>query len=69
MQELKTIKFINHKTDRLLNFAESLAAEKKFDYFVCGHNHVQGITELSVPKESQRQRREEVDKVSFWTFF
>jgi UDP-2,3-diacylglucosamine hydrolase len=37
------------ETDRLLNFAESLAAEKKFDYFVCGHNHVQGITELSVP--------------------
>jgi len=33
--------------DRLLNFAESLAAEKKFDYFVCGHNHVKGITELS----------------------
>ena len=45
----------NHKkvdrvfeTDRLLNFAETLAAEKKFDYFVCGHNHVQGIMELSV---------------------
>jgi len=36
------------ETDRLLNFAESLATEKKFDYFVCGHNHVQGITELSV---------------------
>ena len=33
--------------NRLLNFAESLAAEKVFDYFVCGHNHVKGITELS----------------------
>ena len=32
--------------DRLLNFAESLAAEKEFDYFVCGHNHVKGIREL-----------------------
>ena len=45
----------NHKkvdrvfeTDRVLNLAETLAAEKKFDYFVCGHNHVQGIMELSV---------------------
>ena len=37
------------ETDRLLNFAESLAEEKEFDYFVCGHNHVQGIKELSVP--------------------
>lgn len=36
------------ETDRLLNFAESLAAEKEFDYFVCGHNHVQGIKDLSV---------------------
>ena len=36
-------------TDRLLDFAESLAAEREFDYFVCGHNHVQGIKELSVP--------------------
>ena len=36
------------ETDRLLNFAESLAAENEFDYLVCGHNHVQGITELSV---------------------
>jgi len=34
--------------DRLLNFAESLASERVFDYFVCGHNHVQGIKELSV---------------------
>ena len=33
--------------DRLLNFAESLAAEKEFDYFVCGHNHVKGIRELT----------------------
>jgi UDP-2,3-diacylglucosamine hydrolase len=33
--------------DRLLNFAESLAAEKDFDYFICGHNHVKGIRELS----------------------
>jgi UDP-2,3-diacylglucosamine hydrolase len=36
------------ETDRLLNFAESLAAERKFDYFVCGHNHAQGLKELSV---------------------
>jgi UDP-2,3-diacylglucosamine hydrolase len=36
------------ETDRLLNFAESLAAEQEFDYFVCGHNHVKGIRELSV---------------------
>ena len=35
------------ETDRLLNFAESLAAEKEFDYFICGHNHVKGVTELS----------------------
>ena len=35
------------ETDRLLNFAESLAAEKEFDYFVCGHNHVKGVRELS----------------------
>ncbi len=33
--------------DRLFNFAEALAGEKEFDYFVCGHNHVKGITELS----------------------
>ena len=33
--------------DRLLHFAESLAAERKFDYFICGHNHVRGITELA----------------------
>jgi UDP-2,3-diacylglucosamine hydrolase len=36
------------ETDRLLNFAESLAQEKDFDYFVCGHNHVHGIKDLSV---------------------
>ncbi|MEI8031836.1 MAG: UDP-2,3-diacylglucosamine diphosphatase [Chlorobiaceae bacterium] len=43
-----------HKADnryfdrqRLLNFAESLASEKKFDYFVCGHNHVAGMADLS----------------------
>jgi UDP-2,3-diacylglucosamine hydrolase len=35
------------ETDRLLNFAESLAAEQEFDYFVCGHNHVKGIKELA----------------------
>ena len=35
------------ETDRLLNFAESLSAEKEFDYFICGHNHVKGVTELS----------------------
>lgn len=35
------------ETDRLLNFAGVLAAEKKFDYFLCGHNHSRGITELS----------------------
>ena len=34
-------------TDRLLDFAVSLAAEKRFDYFICGHNHVKGITALS----------------------
>jgi UDP-2,3-diacylglucosamine hydrolase len=34
------------ETDRLLNFAKSLAQEKDFDYFICGHNHVHGITEL-----------------------
>jgi UDP-2,3-diacylglucosamine hydrolase len=33
--------------DRLLDFAESLAMEKEFDYFLCGHNHVGGIKELS----------------------
>jgi UDP-2,3-diacylglucosamine hydrolase len=33
--------------DRLLNFAESMAAEKDFDYFLCGHNHVRGVKELS----------------------
>ena len=37
------------QTDRLLNFAESLVVEKEFDYFICGHNHVQGVKELSVP--------------------
>jgi UDP-2,3-diacylglucosamine hydrolase len=31
----------------LLNFAESLAQEKDFDYFVCGHNHEHGVVELS----------------------
>jgi UDP-2,3-diacylglucosamine hydrolase len=36
------------ETDRLLNFAESLVTEQEFDYFVCGHNHVKGIRELSV---------------------
>ena len=38
---------IHYETDRLLTFAESLAAEKEFDYFVCGHNHVKGVHELS----------------------
>lgn len=38
---------IAFETDRLLNFAESLAAEKGFDYFICGHNHVKGVAELS----------------------
>ncbi len=33
--------------NRLLQVAELLVAEQKFDYFVCGHNHVKGITELS----------------------
>lgn len=43
-------KHVDHvfEVDRLLNFAESLAAEREFDYFVCGHNHVPGITDLSV---------------------
>jgi len=35
------------ENDRLLNFAELLAKEKEFDYFLCGHNHVKGITELA----------------------
>ncbi|MEI7695399.1 MAG: UDP-2,3-diacylglucosamine diphosphatase [Chlorobium sp.] len=35
------------ETDRLLNFAEALAMEKNFDYFICGHNHVVGIKELA----------------------
>jgi UDP-2,3-diacylglucosamine hydrolase len=34
------------ETDRLGNYAKSLAQEKDFDYFVCGHNHVHGITVL-----------------------
>ncbi len=34
------------ETDRLLNFAEALAIEKNFDYFICGHNHLFGIKEL-----------------------
>ncbi len=33
--------------NRLLQVAESMVAEKEFDYFVCGHNHVKEITELS----------------------
>ncbi len=33
--------------DRLLNFAESMARQRKFDYFVCGHNHLLGMSELS----------------------
>ncbi len=35
------------EVDRLLNFAELLATEKDFDYFICGHNHVKGVVELS----------------------
>jgi UDP-2,3-diacylglucosamine hydrolase len=34
-------------SDRLLDFAESLAKEKEFDYFLCGHNHVAGVKELA----------------------
>jgi UDP-2,3-diacylglucosamine hydrolase len=34
------------ESDRLLSFAEALAIEKNFDYFVCGHNHVGGMREL-----------------------
>lgn len=34
--------------DRLLNFAEFLVTRQEFDYFVCGHNHVKGIRELSM---------------------
>jgi UDP-2,3-diacylglucosamine hydrolase len=34
------------ETDRLLDFAENLASERDFDYFICGHNHVRGITKL-----------------------
>ena len=35
------------ETDRLLNFAELLMTERDFDYFICGHNHVKGVVELS----------------------
>ena len=35
------------EVDRLLHFAHSLRAEQEFDYFVCGHNHVQGVHELA----------------------
>ena len=35
------------EVDRLLNFAELLSTEKDFDYFICGHNHVKGVVELS----------------------
>ncbi|MBM3162968.1 MAG: UDP-2,3-diacylglucosamine diphosphatase [Chlorobi bacterium] len=38
---------IPRESNRLLNFAESIAAEREFDYFVCGHNHVQGVYPLS----------------------
>ncbi|NTV97617.1 MAG: UDP-2,3-diacylglucosamine diphosphatase [Chlorobiaceae bacterium] len=34
------------ETDRLLDFAEKLATERDFNYFICGHNHVCGITKL-----------------------
>jgi len=33
--------------DRLLHYAEVLVTERDFDYFICGHNHVKGIVELS----------------------
>jgi UDP-2,3-diacylglucosamine hydrolase len=33
---------IPKESNRLLNFAESIAAEREFDYFVCGHNHAKG---------------------------
>ncbi len=39
--------FVN---DRLLNFAESMAIVKDFDYFLCGHNHVRGLKQLSTGK-------------------
>jgi UDP-2,3-diacylglucosamine hydrolase len=29
------------ESDRLFDFAGTLAGEKVFDYFVCGHNHSQ----------------------------
>ncbi|MBN1278230.1 MAG: UDP-2,3-diacylglucosamine diphosphatase [Chlorobium sp.] len=37
---------IPEESNRLLNFAESIAEERDFDYFVCGHNHAQGIHRL-----------------------
>lgn len=37
---------IPKESNRLLNFAESIAADQEFDYFVCGHNHSQGIYPL-----------------------
>ncbi|NTW56428.1 MAG: UDP-2,3-diacylglucosamine diphosphatase [Chlorobiaceae bacterium] len=33
-------------SERLLDFAEKMAGEKDFDYFICGHNHVRGIANL-----------------------
>ncbi|MBM3422867.1 MAG: UDP-2,3-diacylglucosamine diphosphatase [Chlorobi bacterium] len=37
---------IPRESNRLLNFAESIAAEREFDYFVCGHNHAEGVHQL-----------------------
>ncbi|TCD47949.1 UDP-2,3-diacylglucosamine diphosphatase [Chlorobium sp. N1] len=37
---------LSYENDRLLNFARSLATERDFDYFLCGHNHVLGEHEL-----------------------
>lgn len=33
----------SRESNRLLNFAESIVSEREFDYFICGHNHLQEI--------------------------
>jgi len=35
------------ETDRLWEYAESLAGQQEFDYFLCGHNHSGCFKELS----------------------
>ena len=38
---------MQHESDFLLQYADAMAGEKDFDYFVCGHSHVQGKKNLS----------------------